>query len=208
MSEVNPIYGIVNSMVIYFQKNPDFQKKKNSHKKFREILAHELVQPLLDKRAEGEHVVPGPGRKSVSQICAWKENIFQLGLRKKVVALLVVTKRKEMESRRIQKLTTIFARNVISTFAMIALRFSIRKARYSLFILENFIVFHYFYKARMIPSSNFLRKLRAFVFNNVIVHLTLLFWVFFRNIYSQKMTIKRLLGKVLKKMTTHFVSNK
>ena len=70
-------------MVIYFQKNPDFQKKKNSHKKFREILAHELVQPLLDKRAEGEHVVPGPGCKSVSHDIRLKGKHFPVRIEKR-----------------------------------------------------------------------------------------------------------------------------
>ena len=48
-------------MVVYYYKNPDSQKKKDSNKKFCKILAHELVRPLIDKRAEGDNVLPGPG---------------------------------------------------------------------------------------------------------------------------------------------------
>jgi len=54
---------VVNSIVVYFSKNPNFQKKKNSHKLFRE--AYELVQPLLDRRADGD-VNLSSGRLSVS----------------------------------------------------------------------------------------------------------------------------------------------
>ena len=43
-------------MIIYFKKNPEFANKYQSHKKFREMLAHELVQLLLDKRAAGDIV--------------------------------------------------------------------------------------------------------------------------------------------------------
>ena len=39
---------------------------KDGHKKFGEILAYQFVQPLLDKRAEGDDVLPGLGRNSVS----------------------------------------------------------------------------------------------------------------------------------------------
>ena len=53
--------SIVNAMVVYYYKNPDSQKKKDSNKKFCKILAHELVRPLIDKRAEGDNVLPGPG---------------------------------------------------------------------------------------------------------------------------------------------------
>ena len=54
-------------MVVYFNKNPNFKKKKHSHKKFREILAHELVQPLFDAHASGELSEVGRGHKSTSQ---------------------------------------------------------------------------------------------------------------------------------------------
>ena len=42
---------IINSMCIYFRKNPDFVKKWNSHKKYQEDLVHILVQPYLGKKA-------------------------------------------------------------------------------------------------------------------------------------------------------------
>ena len=53
-------------MVVHYYENPDFQKKKNSHKKFREILTHKLEQPLLGKQVHEDYVLPGPGRNSVS----------------------------------------------------------------------------------------------------------------------------------------------
>ena len=43
--------SIVNSLVLFTHKYPEFTKKRSSHKKFREMLVHELVQPLLDQRA-------------------------------------------------------------------------------------------------------------------------------------------------------------
>ena len=42
---------IVNAMVICFHQNPDFRKKRCSHKTFRQMLVHELVQPCLDNKA-------------------------------------------------------------------------------------------------------------------------------------------------------------
>ena len=39
---------IINAMVVYFNKNIAFSKRRQAHKLFCEILAHELVQLLLD----------------------------------------------------------------------------------------------------------------------------------------------------------------
>ena len=41
---------IINAMCLYFCKNPQLAKKRQAHKKFRLVLVHELVQPLLDVR--------------------------------------------------------------------------------------------------------------------------------------------------------------
>ena len=41
---------VVNAMVIYFHKNPSIALKRQAHKYFREALAHELVQELLDAK--------------------------------------------------------------------------------------------------------------------------------------------------------------
>lgn len=43
---------IINAMVVYFDKNPNFTAKKRSHKKFGEMLILELILPLLDERAD------------------------------------------------------------------------------------------------------------------------------------------------------------
>ena len=45
---------IVNAMCIFFEKNPEFAKKKNSHKIFRLELVHEMVQLYLDIRTDEE----------------------------------------------------------------------------------------------------------------------------------------------------------
>lgn len=45
---------IVNAMCLYFHANPEFAKQRQAHKKFRIMLVHALVQPLLDKRDERE----------------------------------------------------------------------------------------------------------------------------------------------------------
>ena len=47
---------VINSMCLFMQKNEIFAKKKNSHKRYREMLIHELVQPLLQKRNDDEPV--------------------------------------------------------------------------------------------------------------------------------------------------------
>ena len=41
---------VVNAMIIYFHKNADIALKRQAHKYFREALAHELVQELLDAK--------------------------------------------------------------------------------------------------------------------------------------------------------------
>lgn len=47
-------YQFHGDLFFKFLNNSDFQKKRQSHKLFRKTLAYELVQPLLDKRAEGD----------------------------------------------------------------------------------------------------------------------------------------------------------
>jgi len=58
---------VINSMIIYFKKHPEFQQKYQSHKKFREMLVHDLVQPLLDKISSGEIVY---GKRKPNDIAA------------------------------------------------------------------------------------------------------------------------------------------
>ena len=55
--------NIINAMVLYFTGNPELAKKRQSHKKFRVMLVHELVEPLLQKRNES---TSGPGRQPLS----------------------------------------------------------------------------------------------------------------------------------------------
>ena len=43
---------VINSMCLYNAKFPEFASKRSSHKKFREILLHELIQPFLDRCEE------------------------------------------------------------------------------------------------------------------------------------------------------------
>ena len=43
---------IINAMVVYFDKNPNFTAKKRNHKKLGEVLILELILPLLDERAD------------------------------------------------------------------------------------------------------------------------------------------------------------
>ena len=40
--------------MLFFEKNPEFGRKRNSHKRYQEMLIHELVQPLLHKRNDDE----------------------------------------------------------------------------------------------------------------------------------------------------------
>ena len=65
-------------MVIYFNKNPEFSKKRQPHKLFREILAHHLVQPILDKRAEGDCDIAGPGRRSMGNELRFRGKHFSV----------------------------------------------------------------------------------------------------------------------------------
>ena len=43
---------VINSMCIYLEKNPEFGEKRNSHKLYREVLVHQLVQPYLEMKNE------------------------------------------------------------------------------------------------------------------------------------------------------------
>ena len=40
--------------MLFFEKNPEFGRKRNSHKRYQEMLIHELVQPLLHKWNDDE----------------------------------------------------------------------------------------------------------------------------------------------------------
>ena len=51
--------AIINAMVLYLNVFPEKRKERQSHKKYRLQLAHELVQPLLDLYAD-----PSSGRSS------------------------------------------------------------------------------------------------------------------------------------------------
>ena len=42
--------------MLFFEKNPEFGRKRNSHKRYQEMLIHELVQPLLHKRNDDEQI--------------------------------------------------------------------------------------------------------------------------------------------------------
>jgi hypothetical protein len=54
---------IVNSLVAFTANNPGFKDVYRKHKVFRETLAHQLVQKLLDRRADPNVASPpGPGR--------------------------------------------------------------------------------------------------------------------------------------------------
>ena len=55
--------SIVNSMLLFFKKFPEFEKKKYSHKKFRDMLIHEMVQRYLDAKAAD--LVQKAGRPSL-----------------------------------------------------------------------------------------------------------------------------------------------
>ena len=65
-------------MVVYFSKNPEFKKKKQFHKLFNEMVVHELVQLLLDKQANGEYPISGPGRRPVNHDTRLKGRHFSV----------------------------------------------------------------------------------------------------------------------------------
>ena len=68
-------YQFHGDLFFKFLNNSDFQKKKQSHKLFKETLAYELVQPRSDKRAEGD-VSLGSGHLSVVDDRRLKEKYF------------------------------------------------------------------------------------------------------------------------------------
>ena len=69
---------IINAMIVYFNKNAEFKKKKPSHKLFWEILAHELVQSLLDRRSNRDYPISGPARSPVNHDVRLKEKHFSV----------------------------------------------------------------------------------------------------------------------------------
>ena len=60
---------IINSMILYKARNPGFAKRHMAHKIFRETLALQLVQLLVDKQAEPSATVFAPkrGRSSTGE---------------------------------------------------------------------------------------------------------------------------------------------
>ena len=59
---------------IYFHKNPDIASKRQAHKYFREVLARELVQELLDAKEN-----PHYQNADVSAQCQSKELVTPRG---------------------------------------------------------------------------------------------------------------------------------
>ena len=58
---------IVNALVAFTASNPSFKTVYRRHKVFRETLAHQLVQKLLDRRTDPDVAsLPGPGRPTKS----------------------------------------------------------------------------------------------------------------------------------------------
>ena len=57
--------SVINAMVIYFHNYPDLGRKSNAHKKFRIALIHQLVQTLLDVRANNGNGGNNRGRPSL-----------------------------------------------------------------------------------------------------------------------------------------------
>ena len=53
--------SVINAMILYHLNYPEKEAKYQSHKKFRLELVHQLVQPLLDVKAE-RNVYGTPGR--------------------------------------------------------------------------------------------------------------------------------------------------
>ena len=54
-------------MVLYLKIHPALAQHRRVHKAFRQTLAHQLVQPLLDAYASPEVMSPpGPGRRHIS----------------------------------------------------------------------------------------------------------------------------------------------
>ena len=76
-------------------------------------MAHELVQPLLDKCSNGDIGVAGPHRRSVSNDVRLKGKHFSVSKHPmKKAVLLVHTKKKLMANRKRQKHQT-FAKNSV-----------------------------------------------------------------------------------------------
>ena len=45
---------VINSMCLFFEKNPESGRKRNNHKRYQEMLIHKLVLPLLHKGNNNE----------------------------------------------------------------------------------------------------------------------------------------------------------
>ena len=45
---------VINSMCLFFEKSPEFRRKRNNHKRYQEMLIHKLVLPLLHKENNNE----------------------------------------------------------------------------------------------------------------------------------------------------------
>ena len=89
-----------------------FSKRRQGHKLFCEILAHELVQLLLDERSNGDIDVEGPGRRSVGNDVKLKRKHSSVSKHPIRKSCVVHTKKKLMTNKKRQKHQT-FAKNVL-----------------------------------------------------------------------------------------------
>ena len=54
--------SVINAYILFCHFNPEFSKRNRSHYRFRELLIHELVQPLLNDRADPNNVAQQENR--------------------------------------------------------------------------------------------------------------------------------------------------
>ena len=51
-------------MFVYFHRNPQFKRRKEAHRLYRDLLVHELMQLFLDKHTNGGYdKMQRPGRR-------------------------------------------------------------------------------------------------------------------------------------------------
>ena len=100
----------INPMVVYFNRNIEFNKRRQSHKLFCEILAHELVQPLLDKCSNSDIGVVGPGRRSVSNDVRSKGKHFTVSKHPMKKSCIACVYQKKADGKQAKTKTSNFCR--------------------------------------------------------------------------------------------------
>ena len=74
--------SVINACILYIKFHPSFASNNHKHKYFRHLLIHEMVQPLLDTRAnlKTTNMLSTPGRPADIDVLRLRGNDFLISM--------------------------------------------------------------------------------------------------------------------------------